>query len=633
MGATMFAMWRAAVPIAIAALAALAGCDDPSLRVEVLPPVPAFDEVGAISTTVTVYQSSTIDCFAIEIGKADPEQLAIAKVASANVEAGEILVGVSRVEPKLFVAEAYDVPTDPAMEPRRLYAGCEARGEITGDEVVEIQTYAVATTTVSGDALDRPFSRRRIEVAAADAQGRPIDGRHVEWTSFGITGAFGAEGSAISKPTLCTDTGIARVEPLDPDIPGPVAAQIRVSWAESTPAPLSGFITDVTNQVSLSVPGADSTRWPPACVARHAGTPVRDHVYCLGKPLSASDARPVLELTETGDTIGAQAVGVAVNANHLVATTDGSGDDDLYAIERVAGRVRWHGLAGTADGGNYDPCDFVTGACAVGAVRRVVVVPACNPGDTGFAITSFSLAGKPDFPVYTDLHGIPLPMQPPFDVDSSVSVDLLAGGCVSEATTPPAIHQAFALRVTPMSGTMTPFNQLIAACDDQPCTARWSGLGAVGFSTGATPRLLSSDLDITGNVIVESEIVPTDPGELLLVERGRTAAAAQARSIVSGDIDGDSRVDLAWSQFLLDEVGATENRIQLAVDRAGLPFPGRLAGISPSLPGDQALILFADLDANGVPDLVSYSDTEAAVYRFGVEVPHGTPADPETTCP
>lgn len=633
-GDTMTAMRRWVMAVALA----VAGCNDPSLRIEVVPPTPGFDDVAQISTTVTVYQSSTIDCFAIEVGKADPEQLAIAKVATANVEAGESLVGVSRTQPKLFVAEAFDVPADPAMEPRRLYAGCEARGEITDDEVVQIQTFAVATTTISGDALDRPFSRRRIDVAAADALGRPIDDRHVEWTSFGVEGSFAGEGSATSKPDLCTDVGIARVEPLDPDVPGPIAAQIRVSWAESTPAPLSGFIAAVTNQVSLAAVGADNTRYPPACAVRREGSPPRDHVYCLGKPQSFADPRPVLQLVVNGAALEARSLtpATSVLANYLIATGDGAGDDDLYAIERdVSGRVQWTGVAGTADGGTYDPCTFATGACTAGPIQRVVVVPACNPGDEGFVITTFPQTGKPDFPVVTDLHGNPRIPQPdiPDPGVEIAAVDVLAGGCVSEATTPPVTHQAFALRFTPTATTASPFNTLIASCDGVPCSARWSGFGAVGFSTGATPRLVSSDLDITGNVIVESEIVPADPGKLLLVERDRTAAAAQARSIATADIDGDARVDLAWSQFLLDDTGSTENRVQLAVDRDGLPFPGRLAGISPGLPGDQALVLFADVDANGVPDLVSYSDTSAAVYRFGVEVPHGTPTEPETTCP
>jgi hypothetical protein len=630
----VIAMRRRAPAIAIAAV--LAGCNDPSLRVEVLR-APGFDNVAA--TTITVYQTtetSDIDCFDIEIGTADPAELQVARVASAVVELGETLDGVSRIEPKLFVAEAVD---DTAPVPRRLYAGCAARGEITDDEVVQIETHAIATITVSGDALDRPFARRIVEVFAIDALGRPIDERHVEWESFGVSGAFppSTTASRTSDPDVCTDRGVALIEPADPDTPGPIAAQVRVSWAEITPPPLSGYIEAVTNQVDLREPGAVATRIPASCARRTEGAPPADHVYCLAKPVAPSDPRQVVELVVTGDVLDVVPVGAPVAANTLVATgVDGNADGagDLYAIERVAGRVRWTGIGGTPDGATFDPCVFAgTGTCMLGAIRRTVIVPTCDVG-TGFAVMTFAPAqiDQPDILVFTDLDGDPLADQPPVQVGGA-QIELLAGGCVAETKTPPVTHQAFAARFTPMTTNNSPFNQVVALCDDGPCTARWTGAGAVGFSGGATPRLISSELDITGNVIVESEIVQGgEPGKILLVERGRTPSSAQARSIASADVDGDGREDLAWSQFLVGETGLTENRIQLAVDRGGLPFPGRLAGISPALPGSQATILFADLDDDGVPDLVSFSDAEAAVYPFGVEVQHGEPRGEETTC-
>jgi hypothetical protein len=269
----------------------------------------------------------------------------------------------------------------------------------------------------------------------------------------------------------------------------------------------------------------------------------------------------------------------------------------------------------------------------LGAILRTVVIPTCDVG-TAFAVMTFAQAqiDQPDIVVLTDLTGAPLAEQPAIQLGGA-QVELLAGGCVAETKTPPVTHQAFAVRVTPMTTSQAPFNQLVALCDTGACAARWTGFGAVGFSGGPTPRLISSELDITGNVIVESEIVQGETADkLLLVERGRTPAAAQARAIATADIDRDGREDLAWSAFLVNDAAMTENRIQLAVDRGGLPFPGRLSGLSPGLLGAQATILFADLDDNGVPDLVSYSDAEAAVYPFGIEVQIGPPPGEETTC-
>jgi hypothetical protein len=233
--------------------------------------------------------------------------------------------------------------------------------------------------------------------------------------------------------------------------------------------------------------------------------------------------------------------------------------------------------------------------------------------------------------VFTDLRGVLAPVEP-VTIAGGGRIDLLSAGCVAEATTAATLHQAFAMRITPTD--QLGFNQLVAQCDGEPCRARWQGFGAVGFSGGATPRLISSELDITGNVIVESEIVPIGDGDLLLIEKGRTATASQARAIDTGDLDLDGREDLAWSQFLPDVTGTvSDNRIQIAVGREGLPFPGRLTGVSPGVPGAQAELLIARVDDDELPDLVTFSDEEAAVYRSGVEVPHGNPPGEETLCP
>jgi hypothetical protein len=608
--------------LALAALIVAAGCDDPSLRIEVIP----VDGFAVTATTVAVYQSDSLGCLDVELGKASAETLGAAFVADAVVEAGDELVGVSRTEPKLFVAEAVDA------NGRRLYAGCAARAEITDDDVVTIQAHAIATITVSGDALDKPFARRSIAVAAVDANGRPIDQRHVEWASFGVAGSFPPDGVRESDPTVCTRSGLARLEPADPDTPGPIAAQIRVSWAESTPPPLSGFIEAVSNQVDLR--DGSMERTSPACVVRRSSAGSADRVYCLTRPATALGPRQVVELDLVGNTLAVTSVGAPVAANHLVATNaDGGGDDDLYILERVGNRVRWTGIAGTATGGNFDPCTYFLGAgvCGLVSVRSVVVVPSCA-ASPGFAVLSFSRGvTEPDIVVFTDLHGNPIASQPTLEM--SAQLDLRVAGRVAEATAEATQHQAVAARVTPLGSGESPYNLLIALCGGEPCFAEWPGFGAVGFSGGDVPRLISSEVDITGNVVVESEIVVVGGGNVLLVERARTPTPAPARAIATADVDLDDTEDLAWSQFLIDDVGDPQNRIQVAVGRTGLPFPGRLTGLSPNLPGALAQVLFARLDDDATPDLVTYSDQEAAVYRAGVQVPHGNPPGAETTCP
>jgi hypothetical protein len=626
--------------VAVVALVILAGCDDPSLRVEVI----ATEGFAVATTTVTVYQSDTLTCRDIELGFAGTDTLSAAFVAEAVLELGDELVGVSRLEPKLFVAEARDA------DGRRLYAGCEARGEITGNEVVTISTFAIATTSINGDSVDKPFGQRQIRVAAIDANGRPIDERHVEWASYGVHGSFAGAGEMMSDPQLCTRRGAATIEPRDPETPGPIAAQVRVSWADATPPPLSGFIQDVA-AVSLDRGGA---RKAPACAVRREATgtggAIEDRVYCLQSPLASDpDDRTLVELDLGGN--GQPFLGPVLGSylsHHVLATDDdGDGRDDLYAVERVASgstRVQWTGVAGTADPASppIDACAGITHPeCELTEVAQVVHVPGCGVGD-GFVAINFSIDGNggmnagvgatPYVVVFTDLRGNQLPVSPLAAMADVIRIDLLAGGCVAEATTEATVHQAFAARITTGDPVPSVSNLLIADCAGQPCTARWQGFGAVGFSRGAAPRLISSELDISGNVIVESEVVIGQNG-LLLIEKARTQTAAAARAITTGDIDLDGNEDLAWSQFLADDAGITANRVQIAVGRDGLPFAGRLTGISPVLTGAQAAILMAKIDDDDVPDLVTYSGEEAAVYRSGVTIEAGDAPGEETLCP
>jgi hypothetical protein len=608
------------------AIAGAPACSDPSLRIEVIP----VDGLAADTTVVTVYEPEADDvtCDDVEFGAVTAAELELAFTAEAVVEDGEALTGVSRLGTKLFVAEG-------RAGTRRLYAGCEQRGDITGDETVTITTAAIATITVSGGQLDLPFAAREIRVAAVDPDGRALDQRRIRWESYGVSGAFAPDAFAASPPDVCTDQGLATLEPADPTTPGPIAAQIRVSWAETTPPPLSGFIQHQPPTVDLRELGA-ATRQSPACALRRevtgGGDPV-DHVYCLKRALQPDDPRRVVEveLDVDADTLALRPTASLVQSNHLIATRAESGPpvtDALYAIELAGDRIQLVGIAGTPSPPSFDPCTAVAGACALDEIRRAVVVPGCGAG-AGFIAISFATGdATPDAIVFTDLAGALLPIEAP--VLGAARFELLAGGCVAEATTAGTQHQAFAVRVTPFDPELAPFNTLVALCDGAPCTARWPGFAAVGFSVGPRPRLLSSEVDITGNVVVESEII-VGGAELGLIERGRTPTTAAARSITSADVDGDGAEDLAWSQFLIGEA-STVNRVQLAIGRTDLPFPGRLTGLSPELDGSQAVLLFARMDGDAAPDLLTFTDEQVALYRSGVSVPPLPAAGLETTC-
>ena len=83
-------------------------------------------------------------------------------------------------------------------------------------------------------------------------------------------------------------------------------------------------------------------------------------------------------------------------------------------------------------------------------------------------------------------------------------------------------------------------------------------------------------------------------------------------------------------------MGEITNRIQLALDasKRGLPFPGRLTGLSPPKRSNaRAQLLLADLDHDGHDDVLTFSDVDASLYRTGVTVEPMDPTGAETLCP
>ena len=612
MRARVAALWTLAI--------AAAGCGDPTLRVAV--EVPAGFDGDEITIVVRAYASDAYACDQVEFSEVTMAELQAAFVDEATVGgADDTLSDVPREGAKLFVAEGLDATG------RRVFAGCEGRGEITGDEVVTIVGHSIATTTISGDQLDQPFARRMIGVTAVDANGDPLDGRAVRWRSFGPTGAFETSGGvATSTNAICTARGIAQVTPEDPTTPGPIAAQIYVSWAEALPPALCGFIAE-PNAPTVALDDGFTSARTPSCVVRTEAN--EDVVYCLTRP-NISGSRGIVRLTLVGNMLGLFRLTQMTKGNALVVAPDanGDGDEDLYAVAVVEGTndVTWSGLAGTPDGGTVTVC---TGSGCLVEVTRIVATPACG-GTPGLAVIAADIGANDRF-IVTSLAGEPTGAF--VDEPALNAVTLVAGGCVTDSTSDGASHPAFATR---LGAALLNVNQVRVLCPDTVlCKAQWVGAGAVGFSDGARPRLLSSEIDLSGNVIVESEIAIAQ-GQLFLVERGRTPTVGAAQSLASGDLDADGHVDLVWT-MAFDAPLPTQfsNRIQIALDTTDrdLPFPGRLTGLSPERRSDaRAQVLVADLDHDGHDDVLAFSDVDATLYRAGVSVEPMTPIGTETLC-
>jgi hypothetical protein len=602
---------------------------DPSLAVEVRLHESFRDQV--VATQLTIYQSETLDCDSIRFGETSDSDLLGAVVDEVELGDSAVLDDLSRLDEKLFVAYGK------AADGTRLVAGCGSKGVVVDTDSLVIDTVPVAQVAVASGSIDRPFAQRQIRVYAADAAGAPLDQRALRWESVGPAGSFAPLGVAESEGLLCTRDGAAIVQPADPEVQGPVAARIFVDWADTGPVVVNGFVGNPPINVGLSQPGSPLDLTSEAqCVPRRRQFPgeVRSTVVCLGEP-DASRDRKIIEISvelpvdPEGPQASLRELGTVTAPVGLVVAPSTGVTDALYVVHASG---FFDGVDGTPDGVTADFCSDRGGTCHY-APTRLTIVPTCSDGPplvwVELAVTgTTSTAIGSYLPNGSGFPGIE---------EQDSEIHLTAAGCVADITG--EVRPTVAISTSQGSGSAG--NAIIFPCGfatpgDAPCSVSWFGHPGVGYSSGDEPRLIGSQISLSGTNLMEWVLARTNSTDreqaYRLIDRRATATISPPRSIAAGHFDADASLDLVWSENLGDGLRLA-NRLQFAVDIE--IDDERLTGLAPSpeLTGPSWLVTTTDLDADGRDDVIGYSTQRAFVYLTGPAVAAAPITDNQTYCP
>lgn len=562
-------------------VALVAGCEDPSLRVSVIR-APAYTELVE-RIEVSVYQRDDLTCDDIAFDKlsADEQRAILRSTGDGSLD------DIPRLGRKAVVARGYGrTRIDPDAE-RLIIAGCAEVDEITDQTRIEIETEPVATVAIDSTPVMQGKGAVNIAVIAVDANQEGIDGKEVRWIVYGPAGSFPSTGD-ISEPTdpVVLTGGEAVISPATPALIGPYAVQIRVKWSDGLPPPVSAMMDD--QLVLQRTLGQSDTAFINSCtIYTRNNLPT---LACLEKDSVA--ARFVRSyrlmngaLAQVAPEVAApDVVGIfGVGAGLVTVRTDGG-----YA-----------GILGSSASGNI--CQNGCPGGAAFELHDVLGFEGCGAGPVLFShyrdvftlrATGISL-----------LSGEKYAFTPPSELIQPNAI-----GCVTDLETSGAPRVA----ATAIIG-----NAIFDRSNDHSLVylvgvpapldrTRDRRLGGTGFSTsGREQRLLTTEVDPNGFIVVES--VMNRPAAIYrLFERRRSPAVTPPRHYASGSFDLDGELDTTW-----DALEGSAVQLLLAA-RPGRPtLLGRLP-----LP-DTTDLLTADLDADGISEIIGYGVNTLSVKRMG----------------
>jgi hypothetical protein len=599
---------------------AIAGCNDPSLRVSIAHDPDYGRDVDM--TRVSVYEpgSESFNCAAVRFGDVDPAAFEAARVDTAVSGTDDtVLSGISTTDLKVIVAEGF-------ADGQRIVAGCKDVDAIEGHRRETIETVPVVQIAIADAGIDLSFNApmREIEVAAATLDTASNDpmlavGRRVQWIAYGPASGYGDGTSTIrSTQPICTGAdGVARIAPPDPARPGPIAAEVLVEWASTSPPRTPGFVSPSTPVFAFD--RVDSAT--PSCVPRIDGAG-RPTLVCLNGPMAGM--RDVVELRLAGGAFVSASLGPRPDDTAFGLVVDPA-TQDVWALETDGD---WQGLAGTPDQSSPAFCRGISGCKPI----RVITVPGCGSDPPRVAVELDNTG--PMIPSFIAVHEIDgtwigdIATATSAEIATVSNPTLLGGGCVQVIGDTP--RQA----IVAANGSQS-VNVAAVTCPTGWCAARWNSLGGIGFvadpMTGE-PHLIGSELDVTGIALVEW-VVFADGDRYQLVERRRQSVAAPPPAVLSGMFDDDANPDLVWLLNIPAPEMRVGIRLQIALDTGDLEGGARLMGFSPIKLNDLvSSVVAADLDDDGIDDVITYNQIDAIAYPMGVTV---TPSPPtgEDRCP
>ena len=604
------------------ALAVLTACgSDPTLEVVVTHatgPTVAY-------TTVTVYQSASMSCEDVEFARLDAVQLDALAVTEETIDAtgavtGE-LTGMSRTENKVIVARDFDA--DDAL----VAINCVQKGEVVGNDVVEIQTIIAAQVS-----LKPPIDVGDLAVAVSltNSHGTPIaDARPVSWTIYGPLGSTAANPSNVTslpsmdgdwqptKPT-CADNGLARLHPNPPSIVGGYAVQVRPAWAVALP-PLYTSLTATSFAVDPKPKASNALRHYCA-IQRHATT---RHVVCIDETaappksfqytVSTSGGAATLS-NDTGTLInglGAQTV-VAVVA---VAPSAGSDDRDVYAVTDRGVLVPLYGAPPPTDSNPV---------CALGCIDDAIAVPNCG-----------SIKGKVLMraPILNQVRAIDAHggNAQTFTLPVGGTPTLDNAGCVDQVSaTGTAPGQFATIHLTVGTAIAATF---LAACTNVACGVAMNNENkpvlltrgaSVGFSR--ENRMILTTVDATGVVLVRAKLAVNNG---IIEDPPRMSAVAIPEHVVVGKFDGDTNLGTVWNVSARLVGTSFEIAYHRTIGNTGLPVEALSALQSVTVSDLEA----DDLDGDGFDDLLITTTDGVVVVPLSSAIPAPGPNTDPTCAP
>lgn len=591
----------------LAVAACVAACDAFSLEVRVTHPA----EAEVASTVVSVYESNTTTCKAIELGDLSTAELQAILVGEQALGAGP-LGDVSRLARKLVVARGFD-----AMG-RFLTAGCTEKEEIAGHDVVAVDTDFAATLSIG--AVDP--GDVGIPITLTDAEGRSLGGHAVTWRVYGPDGAAaGSSGAALAPaedggwelaaPTCTADSGFVQLHPVPPSAVGGYAIAIRPRWPSQPNTLLTSFTRiDPTLEDVIAKPGVAH-----ACALRVAGQARQLVCLQLAAPGGAAIAREYGVSVQDGNA-RLQAVAdlpVVQEAVALFSVERGPTVRDVYAIDDQA---RLYGL----DSPSVAPVPGSHLPAGASRITDAVLLPACDGGQAARLVlvanvgTERRLFAMPAMGgAAADYHGVRTS-------DLALQLAVRSAGCVAElqpgSGDAPRLRQATVIELSQrvMQSERSTLS-VVFECDLEPTRCRAS-LPVVGGGAGLSPppratpgpgsggppeepRITGMFVDASGVVMSSWVLLPTPKGEFLLVERGRVPSASIPNLVVSGHFDGDGRTDMFWDLPL-----TLQQRSTLQVTYGRTIDGQRLSALSGSEPILVDELLAADVTGDGMDDVV-----------------------------